>query len=148
MIYALAAVVVVVLVLLGVFLVIRLRKPADEAIVEEAPAPLPPAVQLAKLQHAGKFWGVSVESHCHASSQLAGQQFPFEEAPELPLPDCDAEVCHCRFVGLPERRFLPTRRSGKDRRESLRMDAEERRSDQARRKSERGAWEAFRHERL
>ena len=139
---------VVVLALLGLAFTIGRRKrgnckplPADKA------SALTPVGQLARLKQCGKFNGVSVESHCPATSSLVGVRFTFENAPELPLPGCDATPCRCRFVGITERRQLIDRRSGHDRRESLRMDSDDRRSDQPRRKSERDAWGAFRRDR-
>ena len=60
-----------------------------------------------------KFHAVSVKPGaypCSAVSSIAGQRFLASEAPDLPLPGCDAEECDCHFVHHPDRR------TGKDRR--------------------------------
>lgn len=35
---------------------------------------------------------------CKAALELNGTRFPQGEAPDLPLPDCDAEYCRCLFL--------------------------------------------------
>ena len=60
-----------------------------------------------------KFHAVSIKygkDACEAAKNVTGQRFLGDEAPRLPLPGCDAEVCECRFVHHDDRR------SGKDRR--------------------------------
>lgn len=47
---------------------------------------------------------------CSAAKSIAGRRFLASEAPRVPLPDCDAADCRCRFVHHKDRR------SGKDRR--------------------------------
>ncbi len=47
---------------------------------------------------------------CAAAKGLTGRRFLANEAPRLPLPDCDAGQCQCHFTHHPDRR------SGKDRR--------------------------------
>lgn len=47
---------------------------------------------------------------CAAAKALAGSRFLAAEAPTLPLANCDAHSCQCRFVHHHDRR------SGKDRR--------------------------------
>ena len=47
---------------------------------------------------------------CDAARRLQGTRFLSTEAPPLPLPDCDAAECTCRFAHYNDRR------SGKDRR--------------------------------
>jgi hypothetical protein len=104
-----------------------------------------PQKQLAKLQANDIFWGVSVESHCRASSRLAGQKFPFDVAPVIPVANCDAEVCKCCFIGLPERRRRSERRSGIDRRGSLRMESSDRRDERPRRRADLDSWVTYGH---
>ena len=50
------------------------------------------------------------ENTCAAARAMAGRRFLSNAAPRLPLADCDAAQCHCRFVHHNDRR------SGKDRR--------------------------------
>ena len=127
------------LALVGLFLLYRrrsrsARQDSDESIL------LTPSAQLFKLQNADRFRGVSVESHCRVSSPLAGREFPFESAPNLPVSGCDATVCKCRFIGLPDRRLDPERRSGQDRRRSLRMEGDDRRYERPRRNRDLSSW--------
>ena len=91
-----------------------------------------PRVQLEQLQRAGCYSGVMVETHCKASSLLAGRKFPIDQVPELPVADCEAEACTCRYVGLRDRR-VEDRRKLPDRRKKVRME-EDRRSGEDRRK--------------
>jgi hypothetical protein len=65
--------------------------------------------------------------------RLAGQEFRFDDAPLLPVPGCDAAVCECGYIGLPERRAVRDRRSGVDRRETRRPGSHDRRSGSSRR---------------
>lgn len=48
---------------------------------------------------------------CRAAAELEGQRFLSASAPRLPLADCDAAECDCRFVHHEDRR------SGNDRRD-------------------------------
>ena len=47
---------------------------------------------------------------CSAANDIAGQRFLATEAPNLPLPGCDAAECECHFTHHDDRR------TGKDRR--------------------------------
>lgn len=61
----------------------------------------------------GSFHAVSIRfgpGACSAAKALAGERFLSAEAPQLPLPECDAANCECRFAHHGDRR------SGKDRR--------------------------------
>lgn len=111
----------------------------------DKPLRLTPHAQLLKLQQDGRYRGVRIDSHCRASSHLAGREFPFDAAPRLPVEGCDAAVCECGYVGLGDRRNLRDRRSRNDRRDSLRMGADDRRSDQPRRQSDLNSWGAYGH---
>jgi len=98
------------------------------------------AGELEKLKSNKYFWGVEIiHAGCEASRALSGQQFTLEEAPILPLGDCDKSLCNCIYKGLKEGR-KEGRRTKADRREDLRFDTEkpERRSPKDRRRGE--AW--------
>lgn len=43
--------------------------------------------------------------HCGAVEKIAGQRLLADEAPVLPLPDCDAEECNCRYAQYKDRRL-------------------------------------------
>jgi len=47
---------------------------------------------------------------CSAANEVAGQRFLATDAPEIPLPGCDAAECDCHFIHHKDRR------AGKDRR--------------------------------
>lgn len=95
----------------------------------------PRAAQLDSLQRSGHFRGVRIETRCRAAMTYAGREFRFADAPLLPVPGCDAAVCECGYVGLPERRAMRDRRSGDDRRKSDRSGSHDRRSGRGRRQA-------------
>ena len=77
---------------------------------------------IEKLRDNPMFWGVEMgQPGCEAAQALLGQQFPFEEAPQLPLEGCNSANCTCQFKGLKDRRKR-VRRQQEDRRESLRFE--------------------------
>lgn len=106
---------------------------------------LSPQGQIDKLRSAGNFWGVGVQSHCRASSRLAGRQYPFDSPPPLPVDGCSETCCACTLIGLPERRKLHSRRTGRDRREGMRMESNDRRSDRPRRRGDVNSWSTYQH---
>jgi hypothetical protein len=56
---------------------------------------------------AGPYRSVSIntgESPCGGARTLAGQRYLLGNAPMLPLADCDAECCDCRYVHHADRR--------------------------------------------
>ncbi len=77
---------------------------------------------IEKLRDNPMFWGVEMgQPGCEAAQALLGQQFPFDEAPQLPLEGCNSANCTCQFKGLKDRR-THARRQQEDRREALRFD--------------------------
>lgn len=77
----------------GIAAAIMLRSPS--------PRPAPPA-------DTGDFRAVSVTfdeaGACPAVREMAGRRFLCAEAPLLPLPECTAETCTCRFERHADRR--------------------------------------------
>lgn len=89
--------------LLLVWLLLRRRGAA-----RKGEAPQRPARSVDTTYHA-----VSIrvgETACSAAREMLGRRFLSCAAPRLPLADCDAAACDCRFVHHDDRR------SGKDRR--------------------------------
>lgn len=126
------------LLLIALLVAWRLRRSnAAQPPAEDAPAT--PQAQLLALKDSPRFSGISVQPHCRASSGLAGKKYPLQQAPELPVPGCDAETCACRYIGLPERRQRVERRVQVDRRVALRMEMN-RRLERARRRSDKTSW--------
>jgi len=143
--YALFALGGISLTLIGLLLFRAQRQQEPDVEQIEKPIRLTPPAQLYKLQKSDRFWGVSVESHCGASSRLAGRRYPFDEAPHLPVNGCSAAACICNYIGLPDRRLRDDRRRGRDRRSAMRMETPERRAERPRRKIELLSWNAYRH---
>jgi hypothetical protein len=105
-------------------------------------APLSHSQQLYRLRENGVFYGVKIHgSSCESAAKCAGIVFPFEEAPKLPLENCEAAICSCKYMGVPDRRDSADRRTGADRRFSIRQTMD-RRSGRDRR-SEANTWKGF-----
>lgn len=71
----------------------------------------PPAGQL--TEETSAFHAVSLQyssNACDAAKAMTGRRFLSSAAPRLPLPECDALECRCRFAHHSDRR------TGKDRR--------------------------------
>ena len=63
-----------------------------------------------------KYHSVAIDyraSACEAAKLLSEKRYLSAEAPKLPLADCDAKACKCRYVHFDDRR------SGEDRRDSF-----------------------------
>ncbi len=101
------------------------------------------ASQLDKMRESHVFWGVSLENPgCDAAMELFEKGIPLADAPELPLPGCDAVQCTCSWKGITEQRHT-SRRTHHDRRDGVRFDDKEktdRRSHKDRRKTD-ATWE-------
>ena len=86
-------------------------------------------------------WGVRISAReraeaCPDALRILDKSFPMGKAPSLPLPTCPyPRECTCFFIRLEDRR-KDERRSGTERRESLRFENErkQRRSGRDRRK--------------
>lgn len=92
------------LLLLGLWLLIRLRRGGADKT---------PASDTVSGGPESEYHAVSIKvtgMACAAAKDLTGQRFLSTEAPRLPLPGCTAADCNCRFVHHKDRR------SGKDRR--------------------------------
>ncbi len=87
----------------------RRRKSAHEPVATKVNAPAP-------------YGAVSVRcgrEACEAVRRLAEKRLLPKEAPPLPLPECTAGHCGCRYVHHPDRRsglWSPFARQGSDRR--------------------------------
>lgn len=79
---------------------------------------------------------------CQFALELAEQTFATHDAPPLPMPKCDRRSCQCSYYAIPGRRTGKDRRSGHDRRETLRFDPDktDRRSGKDRRRTGRDPW--------
>ena len=101
------------------------------------------ASQLEKMRESKVFWGVSLQNPgCDAAMELFEQDIPLTNAPELPLPGCNAMQCTCSWKGLTEQRHT-ARRTQHDRRDGVRFDEKVRtvrRSHKDRRKTD-STWE-------
>ena len=50
------------------------------------------------IEMESEFICVRDDRTCKAALELDGKRFAKDEAPDLPLPDCDAEHCRCSFL--------------------------------------------------
>ncbi len=60
-----------------------------------------------------KFHAVSIQTAngaCDAARSMQGKRYLSSAAPRIPLPDCDATVCKCRFLHHADRRSGTERR--------------------------------------
>lgn len=146
MVFELVVITILILLVAGYGL-IKYRSRAKRAEIRKtaAPIPLAPRAQALKLRETGRYWGYKIESHCGASSRLSGRQYEIDESPPLPVEGCGANPCTCCLIGLSDRRRQLERRSGGDRRGSLRMESIDRRGDQPRRKVDLHSWAAYGH---
>lgn len=95
--------------------------------------PLTRKQKLLQLAQSKTYYSVKItRCGCAASSKLINKCFLFNEAPDLPLPDCDAGQCTCEYQGLICRRRSDRRkvmrraaiRMGDDRRQKNRRKSE------------------------
>jgi hypothetical protein len=115
------------------------KKPNHRATLgRHSTAPLARPGGMDKLQKNPLFWGAEFcQAGCETARTLLGNQYPFNEVPELPLSGCDSAICTCQFKGLKDNRSR-ARRTHEDRRNGVRFDKEhpERRSRKNRRRGE------------
>lgn len=94
--------------LIAVLIFLRMRSRAP--ITHESKTPDPAATARLK----GDFHAVSIRPGtfaCKAARNLEGQRFLSGSAPRIPLPDCDASDCSCRFAHHADRRGSDDRRT-------------------------------------
>jgi hypothetical protein len=103
-----ASIVAIVILLAALFLLRRTQK----SIVQR-PTAKPPARPSAGQPDNTKFHAVSIRvasGACAAAMGMQGERFLATEAPQLPLPGCDAADCQCRFIHFKDRRTIDERR--------------------------------------
>lgn len=91
--------------LIGLFVFVR-RRSAQETQRPDTRLP-------AGATQSSRFHAVSIKfspKACQAAREMEGRRFLSSAAPRLPLPDCDALECNCRFTHHEDRR------TGRDRR--------------------------------
>ena len=99
----------------------RLAKTGGDSPVK---APSKPG-GLEKLENNPMFWGVEIgQAGCEAAQALLGQQYTFDEAPQLPLAGCSSAMCTCQFKGLKDHRSRHRRKSG-ERRDEIRFESKD-----------------------
>jgi len=97
----------VIVVIIGLFLILRSRR-------AQAPNAKQPVVRRpVNVKETAKFHAVSIvcpETACDAAKALADTRILSSEVPLLPLPECDANDCDCRFIHHSDRRRREDRR--------------------------------------
>lgn len=139
--------VILVLALAGLLLLLllarglRRRTPPREAPPQARPRQ--DHGDLDYFRRAGIYWGVAIQSRqpescCAPARELLGKPFPLEQVPQLPLPGCGAETCHCHYQPILDHRSGKARRVNADRRAILRYepDKKDRRQLPGRRKKD------------
>lgn len=135
--------IIVLLLIIAVLAVLvwQIRKPARKTGHVAVPSPgrrvTTKQGELEHLRRSGQFWGVEIQrAGCDAGRTLSGNEYTFENAPSLPLPDCSVPHCSCTYIGLKDHRI--SQRRVKERRTELRFDKKksDRRSHKERRKSD------------
>lgn len=97
------------------------RKTGGTAAAVAAPAKLG---GLDKLENNPIFWGVEIgQAGCEVAQALLGQQYTFDEAPQLPLEGCSSAMCTCQFKGLKDHRNQHRRKKDEQRQE-VRFDTD------------------------
>jgi hypothetical protein len=95
------------------------------------------ADQPQKSQTAGNRWHaitiVGTTAACAAAEACRGKRFLSSEAPRLPLAECDAQRCECRFRHFADRRGSPRRRDENARAATARVVSDNRREKPGRR---------------
>ena len=101
--------IVSVLVIVSAFVILRFLFPAmSKAGAGNGNTPrLSKTDRRAAGSPASPFHAVSIHpaaGGCQAAMAIKGQRFLSEQAPTLPLEDCSAENCHCRYAHHVDRR--------------------------------------------
>jgi hypothetical protein len=73
------------------------------------------------------------EQSCEAARQFGRMRFLCTKAPRLPVPECDAAVCNCRYVHYADRRSGTDRRAVYDWTRERELGVVNRRSGRGRR---------------
>jgi hypothetical protein len=77
-----------------------------------APEPEPEAPRRPAAARPPTLWrAVTIEAgpgRCAAAEAMLGKRFLAKEAPPLPLPGCNSQLCQCRYKHLEDRRSAAT----------------------------------------
>ena len=74
----------------------------------------PDQQQKTNVKPTSKFHAVSIKyknNACEAARKMEGRRFLSSAAPRIPLPDCDALECNCKFIHHKDRRAADDRRN-------------------------------------
>lgn len=133
--FLLVALVVVAAVIAVIVLIARRQPPSQSSTNRHARN-----VDATPPREPGKMLRPGADA-CAGAMTLAERWFEGNSGPRLPLKECPlATTCHCQWVRMPDRR-AEHRRSGHDRRGSVRFDERpDRRSGFDRRKDMNDSW--------
>ena len=82
--------------------------------MEARPTPQDKRPELTSTRSTASFHAVSIkhaENACEAAKAMAGMRFLSSAAPRLPLGECNAQECLCRFIHHADRRSGNERRN-------------------------------------
>jgi hypothetical protein len=90
----------------------RRRPPVSVASTRvDAGIPSSPRRHERDYRAVGIAWDSS-KCPCRMAEELADQRFLLSDAPPLPLPGCEVQVCHCHYQRFQDRRDDDMRRAG------------------------------------
>jgi hypothetical protein len=115
----------------------------SQKLARDKPAPL--TIAPASHKSAEAFHAVSIKpGHqcCQGAKQFTGIRFLGEKAPKLPLPDCQAPVCNCRYVHHADRRSGEERRGERGWQQKQDVGIERRQRTRGRRATDPVDWNA------
>jgi hypothetical protein len=107
----------------------------SQKLLGEEPPPAPPRPRAASQP----FHAVGIvpgDPSCEAAKQMGRMRFLSAKAPPLPLPDCHAAVCTCRYAHYSDRRSGQDRRASYDWTRERQIDAVNRRQSHGRRRTD------------
>jgi hypothetical protein len=134
-------IIILIAIVVGVLGLWAYRRSAARPHVQDGPSEAVHAGHVkTKARDQVQQWGVRIsaparEKACPKAREILGKEFPIDEKPQLPLPDCPyPRQCECYYAKLFDRR-KEERRSGQERRkDGQRFESHSRRSGKDRRK--------------
>jgi hypothetical protein len=81
-------------------------------LIDRGNSPKEPVAKVAKREPRNRWHAVTIlpgATHCQAAEAAKGRRFLSTEAPILPLRECDAAACTCKYRHHEDRRGAPRR---------------------------------------
>jgi hypothetical protein len=81
-------------------------------LIDGGNGPKDPAAKPAKRELRNRWHAITVvpgANHCQAADAAKGRRYLSAQAPKLPLRECDAAACTCKYRHHEDRRGIPRR---------------------------------------